>query len=436
MVYVLSKNGEVLMPCPARTARVLLKNGKAKVIGRAPFTIQLLYGSSGYKQPITLGIDSGYAAIGFSAVTGSKELVGGELTLLRNMSERLTEKSSYRRTRRNHLRYRKPGFLKDTKTEGWLAPSIQHKLQSHVQLVNKLKTILPISRVIVEVANFDAQKIKNPDIQGTEHQEGEQAGFSHLRDYILHRDRHQCQNPACRGKSPVLQVHHLGYWQLDRSNRPDNLITLCTHCHTPDQHQKNGFLYGWQPKLRGFREATFMTMVRWQLVKQLDCEHTYGVTTKFKRKGLELEKSLHNDAFVIANGTDQQRSDSTHLVQKRKNDRSLEKFYDAKYIDLRDGEKKSGKELCSQRRHRNREHLGESLRQYRAHSVSKGRRSIRRQRYSIQPRDIVKFNGKHYQAIGMQNKGAYLKITDGVKPMVKNMRHITLVYRQKTLVWT
>ena len=46
-VYVLNKNGEALMPCKPRKARVLLKEKKAKVVNRTPFTIQLLYGSSG-----------------------------------------------------------------------------------------------------------------------------------------------------------------------------------------------------------------------------------------------------------------------------------------------------------------------------------------------------------------------------------------------------
>ena len=57
-VYVLNKNGEALMPCKPRKARVLLKEKKAKVVNRTPFTIQLLYGSSGYKQPVNLGVDA------------------------------------------------------------------------------------------------------------------------------------------------------------------------------------------------------------------------------------------------------------------------------------------------------------------------------------------------------------------------------------------
>ncbi|WP_343054712.1 RRXRR domain-containing protein, partial [Desulfobacter latus] len=42
------------------------------------FTIRLLYGSSGYKQKVKLGIDAGYKTIGFSAVSQKDELVSGE----------------------------------------------------------------------------------------------------------------------------------------------------------------------------------------------------------------------------------------------------------------------------------------------------------------------------------------------------------------------
>jgi len=435
MIYVKSKNGKVLMPCSERKARVLLMQGKAKIVNHKPFTIQLIHGSSGYKQPVSLGIDSGYSYIGFSAVTDKKELFGGELILLKKISERLKERAQYRKSKRACLRYRKPGYLKDTKAKEWLAPSIKHKLDSHIRFINQIKAILPITKTTIEVANFDIQKIKNPEIKGKEYQNGEQKGFSDLREYVLHRDHHQCKNPKCKDRCKTLHVHHLGYYKEDRSDRPENLITLCTHCHTTENHQKDGLLYGWKPKLKGFRPETFMSMVRWKLVEQLNAEYTYGVQTKFKRKLLELKKSHHNDAFVIAQGTSQGRSQSVQVFQKRKNNRKLEKFYDAKYMDLRDGKKKSGQDLCSKRTGRNRENLPESLRKFRAHKVSKGRTSIRKQKYSIQPQDIVSYQGKKYKALGIQNKGAYLKMTDGVKTIVKSIKKIKIIFHQKTFIY-
>lgn len=165
------------------------EKGIAKIVVRDPFTIQLIYGSSGYKQEVTLGIDVGYQHIGFSAITESSELIGGELELLDGVSERLTERSKYRRQRRNRLRYRAPRFDNRKRRDGWLAPSIQHKFDAHLKIVERIKHFLPVTKIIIETANFDIQKIKNPEIEGKQYQEGEQLGYHNLTCYIRHRDR-------------------------------------------------------------------------------------------------------------------------------------------------------------------------------------------------------------------------------------------------------
>ena len=184
MVYVLNQKGKPLMPTTRHgKVRRLLKEGKAKAVQVKPFTIQLTYETTSYTQKVTLGIDSGYLNIGFSATTKDKELLSGEVKLLPNMSQRLAEKAQYRRNRRQRLRYRKARWNNRKKEQGWIAPSIDHKLQSHLRFIEKIKAILPVSEVIIEVANFDIQKIKNPEIQGTEYQQGEQMGFRNLREY-------------------------------------------------------------------------------------------------------------------------------------------------------------------------------------------------------------------------------------------------------------
>ncbi len=157
-VLVINKHGQGLMPTSPRKARLLLSSGKAKIVGRDPFTIQLTYGSSGYKQEVTLGIDAGYKYVGFSAVQKKEELIGGELELLDGISERITERSKYRRQRRNRLRHRAPRFDNRKRFEGWLAPSIQHKLDAHLKLVGRIKFRLPVTKIIVETAKFDIQK--------------------------------------------------------------------------------------------------------------------------------------------------------------------------------------------------------------------------------------------------------------------------------------
>lgn len=421
MVYVISITGKVLMPTSNAKARILLKQCRAKVITIRPFTIQLTYKTTEYTQPITLGIDSGYLNIGFSAVTEKKELIGGEVKLLKNMSQRIQDKAMYRNIRRQRLRYRKSRFNNRKKEKGWLAPSIRHKLDSHIRFVEKLKKLLPITKVIIEVANFDIQKIINPDIQGKKYQQGDQLGYYNVREYVLHRDNHTCQNPNCKNKDveKYLQTHHIVFKSNGGTNRPNNLITLCSQCHTPENHLEGGFLYKWQtekPKLKGFKEATFMSIVRWCLVDLLkqnnDVLVTYGYVTKYHRERISIEKTHYNDAFCIANGVKQTRSKTLIFEQVRRNNRSLEKFYDAKYIDIRTGEKISASELNNGRRTRNKNKNYENFRVYRGKKVSNGQKRIRTQRYFYQPNDLVKYDGKIYIVKGTQNSGKYVALKE------------------------
>ncbi len=384
--------------------RILLKEKKAKVVQNNPFTIQLLYESKEYTQPISLGIDSGYTYIGYSAITEGTELISGEVELLSGQSERLKKKAMYRKQRRQRLRYRKPRFDNRAIPKGWLAPSIQHKLDSHIRFIEKLKKILPITNITIEVASFDTHKLKNPSVSGEDYQNGEQKDFFNLREYIFHRDNHTCQ--VCGAKDKPLEVHHIGFWKGDRSNRPANLLAACITCHVPANHLEGAKLWGLKPSNKGFKEATFMTMVRWRLVNLLNCNHSYGYVTKSKRIELGLDKSHANDAFVIAGGENQVRSEKTNFKQVRRNNRSLEKFYDAKYIDIRTGKKVSGQDLFSGRRCRNKSLNTENLHKFRGKKLSKGRRSIRQKRYFFQPNDLVKLGNTVYAVRGTHNKGS------------------------------
>lgn len=433
-VLVINLHEQPLMPTSPRKARLLLSSGKAKIVGRDPFTIQLIYGSSGYKQEVTLGIDAGYKHIGFSAITEKEELIGGELELLDGVSERITERSKYRRQRRNRLRHRAPRFDNRTREEGWLTPSIQHKLDTHIKIVERIKSRLPIKKIIIETANFDIQKIKNPEIKGKQYQEGEQLGYYNLTCYIRHRDGYKCQNQNCKGKSEVLQVHHIGYWKIppDRSDRPGNLITLCEKCHTPANHEKGKLLFGWEPKVKSFKPETFMSTIYGKLLNILNAEQTYGYETKFNREQLQLPKTHYNDAFVIAGGSTHIRSTPLILEQIRRNKRSMEQFYDAKYIDTRTKEKISGSILSSGRRIRNKNFNSENLRVYRGHKVSKGQRRIKKQRYPYNPNDYIEFENNKYRVIGMQNLGTGVKIANypGVNNKVVSVSKVKPIKRR------
>ena len=133
-VYVLNMHGESLMPCKPRKARVLLKEKKAKVVNRTPFTIQLLYRSSGYKQPVNLGVDAGSKYIGLSATTNKKELFKATVELRQDIPKLLESRKIQRRNRRSKLRYR-PARFNNRGKKGKLAPSIQHKIRTQVYLV-------------------------------------------------------------------------------------------------------------------------------------------------------------------------------------------------------------------------------------------------------------------------------------------------------------
>ncbi len=184
--------------------------------------------------------------------------------------------------------------------------------------------MLPIDRIIIEVAAFDIQKIKDPNVRGKGYQQGEQLGFWNVREYVLHRDGHICRN--CRGKSkdPVLNVHHIDSRQTG-GDRPDNLITICETCHK--KHHK-GTLKLKVKASSGFKAETFMTRVRWILINRLresesNVVHTYGYITKNNRIKLRIPKSHANDAFVIAGGNGQSRSPEYSIKQVRKCNRKL-----------------------------------------------------------------------------------------------------------------
>ena len=328
VVYVLNKHGKALMPCHPARARILLRQRKAKVVQKTPFTIQLLYGSSGYKQPVALGVKSGYQYIRLSAVTSKREIYAAEIELRKDISKLLTERSQYRRNRRyRKSRYRKPRFLNRKKPEGWLPPSIQHKLDSHIKAVEQVNKILPVTHVNIQVAAFDIQKIKNPDISGEEYQNGEQRGFWNTREYVLYRDNHTCQ--ICKGKSgdTVLKVHHILPRSKGGTDRPENLITLCRCCH--EKLHKGEIRAILKPKNKGFKAETFISTIRWKVIDKLKekgykVSHTYGYLTKSKRLDLGLPKNHINDAFIIAGGDYQQRSKIYYLIQQvRKCNRKL-----------------------------------------------------------------------------------------------------------------
>ena len=334
MVYVQNNNGRPLMPTMRHgKVRRLLKEGKAVVVKRCPFTIRLTYEiEEPVLQEITLGVDAGSKTIGLSATTENKELFAAEATLRTDITEKLATRREFRRARRNRkTRYRKARFDNRvrSKRKGWLAPSVEHKINTHISVIGDAHKILPVSKVIVEVASFDIQKIKNPDIEGNGYQQGEQLGFWNIREYVLFRDNHTCQ--CCKGKSKdkVLNIHHIESRKTG-GNAPNNLITLCETCH--DGYHKGKVQL---PKTikRGmvFRDAAFMGIMRWTLYARLkkmypDVRLTYGYITKADRIAAGLPKGHAIDARVISGNPNAEPSAEVfHMRKVRCHNRQLHK---------------------------------------------------------------------------------------------------------------
>lgn len=305
LVYVLNKDGHPLMPTErCGKVRRLLKNGLAKVIKRCPFTIQLTYETTNFVQEISLGIDAGSKTIGLSATIEEKEILDSNVVLRNDIVDLLSTRRENRRTRRNRkTRYRKLRFNNRAKQDDWLAPSILNKINTHIRVVADVYRIMPIKNIIVETAAFDIQKIKNPEIQGTQYQQGEQLDFWNVREYVLFRDNHTCQ--CCKGKSKdkVLNVHHIESRKTG-GDAPNNLITFCEYCHK-QYHLGKIKLPSNIRRGASFKNAAFMGIMRWSFYERLKAMYpyvnmTYGYMTKNTRIENKLPKEHYVDARCIS----------------------------------------------------------------------------------------------------------------------------------------
>ena len=304
MVYVLNIKGNPLMPCKEAKARKLLKTNKAKIYKREPFTIQLLFECENAIQDIALGVDAGSKHVGLSATTQKKELYSAVVELRNDIVEKLSTRRELRQTRRNRkTRYRKARFLNRVKSKhkGWLAPSVENKIQTHIRVVSDIHKVLPITKIIIETASFDIQKITNPDIDNLDYQQGEQKDFWNVREYVLFRDGHTCQHCKGKFKDNILNVHHLESRKTG-GNAPDNLITLCETCH---KKYHKGEIQLKQRKHHSFRDAAFMGIMRWSFYDKLkelypNVNMTYGYITKNTRIINNLPKEHYIDARCIS----------------------------------------------------------------------------------------------------------------------------------------
>lgn len=354
MVYVLNKEGRPLMPTKnGGKVRHLLKQKKAKIVKREPFTIQLLYETTEYTQDVVLGVDTGSRNIGLSASTEREELFAVKaLPRSSEIVKNLSDRRMCRKSRRDRkTRHRKARFLNRThsKKKGWLPPSTRSIIDCHLHWIDVICSILPVTHINVEVAAFDMQRLK-ADIEGlsrpegADYQQGDQMGFWNVREYVLYRDHHECQ--CCHGKSgdKVLNVHHIESRKTG-GNAPNNLVTLCKTCH--DAYHA-GLLPDFEPKRGAKLEDAVKTSIVGsyfpRLLRELglNIHETFGYITKNTRIEAGLPKEHTIDALCIAGHPNAVRLGEVLVAHKKRcHNRSLHK------MNIRKGENARRANQCA-----------------------------------------------------------------------------------------
>lgn len=312
MVYVIGQNGQPLMPTNRHgKVKHLLKDGKAKVVKRCPFTIGLLYESTTYTQNLTLGQDTGSGAHGNAVCSENGQIVYmSEVSVRNDITDKMSQRAKYRRTRRSRkTRYRKPRFdnRKNSIKNGRFSPTMVSKINSHVKETEYIKSILPITAIVLETGQFDPHLMKNPALANEKirhwgYQKGPNYGFENTKAMVLNRDNYTCQ--CCKGKHKdnKLEVHHIIFRSRGGSDELENLITLCHTCH---KALHSGKIHpDFKGEVKGqLKYATQMNSIRKQLLNRYsEAIETFGAITKANRLNLGIEKSHHTDACIIASG--------------------------------------------------------------------------------------------------------------------------------------
>lgn len=311
-IFVLDTNKKPLTPCKPSMARKLLTAGKAAVFRRFPFTIILKKRVTSTIESITLKLDPGSKTTGIALLQGEKVIFGAELTHRgQTIKASLDSRRLLRRGRRSrHTRYRQARFLNRTRKEGWLAPSLQHRVETTLTWVNKLRRLAPISLIVQELVRFDIQQLENPEISGIEYQQGELQGYE-VREYLLNKWNRKCA--YCDAENVSLQVEHIHPKAKGGSNRISNLCLACEKCNLKKGTQDVQQFLAKKPDIlkhifaqakRPLKDAAAVNSTRWALFSRLKKTGLPVLTgsggmTKFNRTRLQLPKTHWLDAACV-----------------------------------------------------------------------------------------------------------------------------------------
>jgi hypothetical protein len=452
-VYVLSKSGKPLMPTK-RFGKVkwLLRTEKAKVVQHKPFTIQLTYESTEFTQPLTLGIDVGSNNIGVSVVRNSGEpvLLAELETRTKQITDLMEKRALHRHARRRHAREKrkrravksgtvftkkeyliigcekiitckliKPGMIKFAnrkRTDKWLTPTCNHLLITHINFINKISAILPITKVVVEYAKFDTHKLSKPDVKGVQYQNGRMKGNTNAQEYVLCRDRHTCK--ACKKKTDQMHVHHVIWRTNGGSDLPENLLTLCEKCHSKahkNQKFNTKIVELFEGVKKQFVHSTILNSIMpkfysWLEANFKEVSKVYGYETKNKRREFNLPKDHWMDAYLVSIGNSKPVEISIDPFQfkqfRRHNKANIKRQEDRKYY--------IGKKKVAVNRNKRAGQTFDSLKdlvekegeQILNQIIVKPATRPKRSQKPFGMGDVVKFNNKFYTVKGFM--GNYL----------------------------
>ncbi len=311
-VFVIDTNKRPINPVHPAQARLLLNQGKAAIFRRFPFTIILKTASIQVTKPIQLKIDPGSQITGLALVSNDAVIWGAELTHRgQAIKANLESRRALRRNRRNRkTRYRQLRFLNRTRCKGWLAPSMEHRVETTLTWVNRLRKFAPISSISQELVRFDLQRLEAPEISGIEYQQGELQGYE-VREYLLNKWGRKCV--YCGAENTPLEIEHILAKSRGGTDRVSNLTLACHTCNQRKGNQSiEKFLHNKPDVLRRvlaqakapLKDAAAVNSTRWALFNRLKetglpVETGTGGRTKFNRVKFGIEKRHYLDAACV-----------------------------------------------------------------------------------------------------------------------------------------